>query len=125
MTPEQRHREGVFTRHADEHGHVRCIQAGGGPCGGRLQAHHCVERQRIRNKRSDALIRLANGEEISHAHRRLVGTELAELIADDRNGVPVCEIHHSRAWAIPVPDSAYEFAEDYGLLSSLPERVPA
>ena len=123
MTPEQRHREAVFARYADDHGTVCCVMDGEGPCVGRLQAHHCIERQRIRNKRTDALIRLANGEEISHTHRRLVDTELADLIADDRNGIPVCEIHHARPWDLPVPDSAYEFADEYGLGSSLPERI--
>jgi hypothetical protein len=49
---------------------------------------------------------------------------LTELLADQRNIVPGCRPHHSRAdtgWLVyDVPASAYEFAVQYGLERFLP-----
>ncbi len=84
-------------------------------CGGALQAHHVVPRQRIRLAREAALIAIATGRDVSFGRRRLANSPLEELIADGRNGVMICELHHSQPFNIPSPSWVEEFREEYDL----------
>jgi hypothetical protein len=101
-----------------------------GPCSGRLQADHPIDKQRIRNAQMDA--RAMNGdpppEDTTPPHAlALIRTELDDLIADHRNGWLLCERHHEvvrtrklvRVPRLLLPSSVQQFADDYGLDWSL------
>lgn len=112
MTPAQRHREDTFRRHADEYERVSCYFAEEGGCRGRLQAAHILSAQRLKWMHSIAGMGYGPTQELA-----LI--DLDELLADGRNGVPVCERHHHlHEGAIlhcQAPAAFYEFVADYGL----------
>jgi hypothetical protein len=85
-TPKQAHREGVMRRFDG-----RCFYADleKHPCAGRLQAHHVIPVQRLRHEHSI--------KAWSRTDHPLLAVTLDELVADPRNGVPLCERHH-KAW---------------------------
>lgn len=88
----------------------------GPDCRGRLQWHHVVPRQRIR--------RAWKSEQA--AHRRGENPypwPLYRALNDDRNRVWLCVFHHGqvemRKLYVDPPESAREFAREYGLEWSL------
>ena len=124
MTPSERHREGVFARWGSE-----CYARAHGDCSGRVQAAHWIGKQRLRIKQSQARIhiermdpRIAVRQSVLH----FLDMPLDGLIADPRNGVPLCDHHHSsfdrrngQALDLKPPEEAREFAAEYGLEDEL------
>lgn len=119
MSAPQRHREALAERLEP-----LCALKRLGPCRGRLQAHHIIERQRLQTLHDRARI----GKRIYGSGRYdwpILLASLDDLIADARNGLWLCEWHHPRApelTAEELPESVYEFASDYDLLDQLPDR---
>lgn len=120
MTPSERHREGVFARWGSA-----CYARAHGGCKGRVQAAHWISKQTLKRKQSQARIslrrvdpRLAIREEVYF----LLDMPIDGLIADPRNGVPLCDHHHAsfdrrngQALDLTPPQEVREFAEEYGL----------
>jgi hypothetical protein len=111
-TPKQAHREGVMRRFDG-----RCFYHGP-DCAGRLQSHHVVPVQRLKHEHS-----IKAWGDPDHP---LLSVSLDDLIADDRNGAAVCELHHRR-WEDgtcrplreQLPPSVEAFASEYRLAWSL------
>ena len=87
----------------------------GPDCRGRLQWHHVIPKQRIRRAWKSA-----------RAHYNRTGTKpwsVTKAIADERNRVWLCVYHHGQVEAkrlyVEPPESAVEFAREYGLEWSL------
>lgn len=129
LTPKQKHREGVFRRSADWQERVFCY-AGPEGCAGRLDAAHWISAQRLREERRKFKLtgpRFAVGD----PRHKLATVSLDTLLADDRNGVPLCQDAHHPAFdgkrakrlILTPPSCVIEFAEDYGL-SHLLESAP-
>lgn len=122
MTASERHREGVFARWGSE-----CYARAHGDCSGRVQAAHWISKQGLQIKQSQ--IRLAirglqinRDVAIKESHRLLADMPLDGLIADPRNGVPLCSHHHDsfdrrngQALDLKPPEEVREFAAEYGL----------
>lgn len=115
MTPEQRHRAGVWQRFAPGGGDPSCYFAAEGGCLGRMQSAHVISATKLRNLYGRAETR----ERIKGERLPILEVSLDELLADARNGVPACERHHNLHEG-PVlhclaPAEAYEFAADFAL----------
>jgi len=106
VTAEEQHRAGVWRRFADRRGRVQCYATMVGvphDCRGKIQADHVLERQRLRRR------------------ARELGVPEDKLIADDRNGVPLCEVLNGsprrreilRQAGVPV--QVMQFAIEWGL----------
>lgn len=112
-TPEQQHRRAALKLWSDERGGVRC-HLDGPDCSGRLQAAHYIPRQSLRRLYGQALILTQRGE-----HRPILERELDEWIADGRNSLICCELHHGRfdrlGLAIDPPEQVREFAAEAGI----------
>jgi hypothetical protein len=110
VSPEQRHRQAVFARDG-----LRCCMEDE-ECGGRLQAHHPVTRQALRTNRKHWMLMESMGKAVPTAKIRLLMRPIGELIADPRNGMVVCEVHHSRPWDLAErePEHVKEFRREYG-----------
>lgn len=111
-TAEQRHRAAVLERDQG-----LCALRRLGSCYGRLQFHHPIPRQRIKHEHG-----LANSP-VGRSGSPLRGADLDDLIADPRNGVVICETHHSghedELSADDLPEGIWVFAAEYGLEWSL------
>ena len=118
MTPSERHREGVFARWGSA-----CYARAHGGCKGRVQAAHWISKQGLRIKQSQVRIRVGTDRfPEREGLLRLIEMPLDGLVADPRNGVPLCDHHHAsfdrrngQALDLPVPTEVREFAEEYGL----------
>ena len=92
-----------------------CVFLSHGDCDGSLTDHHIVSRQRLRRE-----WRAAKAE-----HRRggPKPWSITKAIADPRDKVRICWGHHQAVEAkrlyVTPPDSAREFAREYGLEWSL------
>lgn len=95
MTPEQRHRAGVWQRFAPDGGDPACFwhPAGAAECSGRMQSCHIVSRQRLDAMRRHAALMARNGRPHNAS---LLAVSTDELIADSRNGVPGRAVCHGR-----------------------------
>lgn len=120
-SPKERHRVGVFRRC----GHV-CYAQGRGGCAGRLQAAHWISVQTLKGRQANYRIAIRNGRELPEAAQYLVDMPIDGLIADPRNGVPLCEHHHSsfdkrngQELILQPPAEVIEFAEEYDLADLL------
>jgi hypothetical protein len=95
---------------------MTCLLSGHGDCRGRTQLHHIVPRQRIRRQHAGIV-----------AEYRRTGQPqpwgLMKALGDDRNLVELCVYHHGeveqRRLYVTPPESAREFAREYGLEWSL------
>lgn len=110
LTPKQRHRAGVFARHG-----CTCYAADDA-CLGRIEAAHWVGVQTLRRWQSQE--RVANRWDFRH--RPLLDVTEDELVADDRNGVPLCAYHHAcfdrrngQALDLEPPDAVLAFVAQY------------
>ena len=120
MTPEQRHRAGVWQRFdAPYGGDPDCFwhPAGAPECRGRMQSCHIVSRQRLDAMHRHAALMARNGRPHNAS---LLAVDLDELIADGRNGVPGRAVCHGRNEGPVLHLSAYPedfltFVADYGL----------
>lgn len=122
MTAERRHRAELFRRAGGEQLAV-CYLGHRGNCRGRLQAEHCISRQRLKDE--------------WHWARRdrsspLYVITLEDLIANADNGAIACEVahHHNPHLTVDrdeLPGRVPLFAEKFGLEWSLfrdyPERM--
>ena len=121
-TAKSEHRAGVFeAARVEGNGIVRCYaDPTAETCRGRLQAAHWIAVQTLRIKQRNARI-VAGGVGFYHPPEsaRLTNADLSDLIADPRNGVPLCEMHHQaldhKRLSLAPPQSVIEFATEYGL----------
>lgn len=125
------HRAGVFeAARVEGNGIVRCYAAdlpGGYVCSGRLEAAHFIAVQTLRIKQSEARIYIETQHDprmaLAPGILELVNADLSDLIADPRNGVPLCSEHHAtfdgkrppRRLSLTPPPSVVSFATEYGL----------
>lgn len=112
------HRDQVFRRFYDEDQDlVPCYFADTDDveCGGRLQAAHIIAVKVLNRVYSQAVIL----EDTTGERRQVLDTNIDELRADDRNGVPACERHHNLhegpVLHCDAPAEFYEFVADHGL----------
>jgi hypothetical protein len=123
MTAKQRHRAGTFDRWRGDDGMVRC-HLRSEECRGRLQAAHYIAVQQMRTRWNQARYLERNDRLQMWADRNALYVELDDLIADPRNSLVLCELHHGRfdrlGLSIPPPPAVIEFCEDYGLEHLLP-----
>lgn len=96
-SPAQIHREEVFASHgavcwwaADHEGPEG--HRDGQECGGRLQSCHFIAVKRLQGIYAQAMIERDQGKPA----RAVLAVSFEELVADDRNGVPGCELDHVR-----------------------------
>lgn len=90
-----------------------------------MQAAHWISKQGLRIKQSQARIHIERMDprlSVREGVLRLIEMPLDGLVADPRNGVPLCDQHHAsfdrrngRALDLPVPTEVREFAAEYGL----------
>ena len=99
---------------------TRCF-AYGPNCEGRVVAAHYVSAQRLREERRKLALTPYRFTPEDPRHG-LVRASLDELLADSRNGIPLCHHHHAafdgkRAskLTIPAPQCVIDFATQYGL----------
>ena len=89
----------------------------GDDCWGRLTVHHIVSQQRIKRAHKTQQDALRHDDWVP----LLFG--LTDALNDERNLVVLCWFHHGQVEAkrlyVTVPDSAREFAAEYGLLAEL------
>lgn len=87
----------------------------GDDCRGRLQWHHVIPRQRIRRAWKSACAAQGRGGPKAWI--------LGDAIHDARNRVWLCVYHHGEVEAkrlyVTAPESAREFAAEYGFLAEL------
>lgn len=87
----------------------------GDDCSRRVQLHHVVPRQRIR--------RAWNAAKAAHYRGGPKPFLLTKALEDERNLVGLCVWHHGQVEAhklyVTAPESAREFASEYGLLGEL------
>lgn len=129
MTPAERHREGVFAQAGEGGRSIRChvawLRSAGmdyPECSGRLQAAHVISRQSLRLLRSNMEIAPHRYPSDDPRHN-LLKHDLDALCADPRNGLILCDRHHSafdrrngQALLLPyLPEHVWEFAREYGL----------
>lgn len=113
LTPGQRHRAGLEAK-----GKPVCLLAYMRRCRGRLQAHHVIPKQTIRNAKMRASILAQSNRIFDAATQRIHETEMNELYADSRNACWLCEIDHLHEGEIDrdfLPPEVEDFASDYGL----------
>lgn len=115
VTPKEQHRAGVMARWG-----TRCYVYGP-DCEGRVEAAHYVSAQRLREERRKLALTPYRFTPEDPRHG-LVRASLDDLIADSRNGIPLCNEHHNafdgkRAvrLVIPAPQCVIDFATEYGL----------
>lgn len=127
-SPKARHRAGVMKRWGEV-----CYARAKGGCAGRIEAAHWIATQRLAAIQTNARIAIRNGREVSDPRRLLVDMPLTGLIADDRNGVPLCMRHHAsfdkrngQELVLMPPGEVREFAEEYDLDDELeyPAETP-
>ena len=90
-------------------------------CSGRVEAAHYISAQRLREERRK--LKLAPYRFTPDDPRHgLVRASLDDLIADSRNGIPLCNEHHNafdgkrhRRLSIYAPQCVIDFATEYGL----------
>lgn len=116
-SPKERHREGVLKYWGSE-----CFARAHGDCRGRIQAAHWISVQTLRGRRANYRIAIRNGREVGEAGRYLVDMPIEGLIADPRNGIPLCDHHHAsfdrrdgKALDLTPHTDVREFAAEYGL----------
>ena len=114
-TPKERHRAGVIHRWG-----LRCYAYDAG-CSGRVEAAHYISAQRLREEQRKIKLS-AYRFALDDPRHGLTQSSLDELIADDRNGIPLCSEHHNafdgkraEPLIIVAPACVIEFAQDYGL----------
>lgn len=124
MTPKQRHREAAFTHwngllvcgFADEPEHA---------CGGRLQAEHPIEAQRLTTLYNRCLYAIEHGRPAPAYAGTLLSVPLDDLIADGRNSAWICEIGHrqkeTQRFRYRRLEGVEEFARDYGIEHEIPK----
>ena len=122
-SPETRHRVDLWRRHDP----VRCYARHLGECKGILQAAHWISRQQLKQERSKVNVSRHRFE--GDDRLRLLDHSIEDLVADGRNGVPLCVEHHNafdgkRAYSVELvpPGHVRAFAADYGLLHLLEDR---
>lgn len=113
-SPKQRHREGVLAMYGAD------CYAGPHGCSGRVQAAHWISIQRLTIKRRNAAIAQGGrGFYRPPETDAILSVPLDDLIADPRNGIPLCELHHLRfdqfGLHLQPPAEVIAFANDYGL----------
>ena len=122
-TAKSEHRAQALDLARGDDGMVRCILRGelGHECGGRLQAHHAIPVQTLRNLHAQARGQsMYPGRPPGPEHlRRLGRTTLDDLVSDGRNAQIVCELGHrqielGRFAPAPSPQ-LLAFAEQYRL----------
>lgn len=94
------------------------------PCNGTMDPCHILPRRLLKRLHANANPRTPTAW---HCPSALTGTDLDELLADRRNIVAGCRHHHAQVdspfgFDFEIPESAYEFAEEFGLLHYLPAR---
>lgn len=116
-TPKERHREGVIARWGPS-----CYARERGDCSGRIEAAHWISVQLLKARQATARIAIRNGRELEEARLYLVDMPIEGVIADPRNGVPLCSHHHAsfdkrngKKLILQPPKEVIEFTEEYGL----------
>lgn len=126
-TPKERHRAGVIARMGGA-----CYARAHGSCAGRIQAAHWIDAQTLRGIQANTRMAIRANRQVSEGRLLLVDMPLDGLIADDRNGAPLCEHHHAsfdkrngQKLILHPPAEVVEFAAEYGLEDWLawPDRV--
>ena len=100
-----------------------CYARAHGDCKGRVQAAHWISKQGLRIKQSQVRIRVGIDRfPEREGLLRLIEMPLDGLIADPRNGIPLCDHHHAsfdrrngQALDLTPPQEVREFAAEYGL----------
>lgn len=118
-TAKSEHRAGVFALARNDLGIVRCYaDPTAASCRGRLQAAHWISVQTLKRKHALA-VTPPRGLAYPEGPANLAAATLSELVADPRNGVPLCEMHHQafdhHRLSLTPPPSVIDFASEYGL----------
>lgn len=91
------------------------------PCWGRIDPAHFIAQRILRREH-----RLANPRVPPAWFRpsKLTGTDIHEILRDERNVRPSCRSHHHKADSyflqFDPPESVHDFAADYGLERFVP-----
>lgn len=123
MSAKSDHRIGIWDRWRNDEGIVRCFaDPTARTCRGRLEAAHWISAARLREERRKLALTTYRFHPDDPRHA-LITVSLDDLIADDRNGVPLCSHAHHPAFdgrngkrlVLTPPACVIEFAETYGL----------
>lgn len=99
-----------------------CYARAHGGCAGRIQSAHWISVQTLRMRQAAYRVAIRKGREVGEAGQYLVDFPIAGLIADPRNGIPLCSHHHDsfdrrngQALDLHAPVEVREFAAEFGL----------
>lgn len=99
-----------------------CYARAHGDCRGRIQAAHWISVQILKSRQAAKRVAIRNGRVVDEPAHYLVDMPLSGLIADPRNGVPLCVHHHDSfdrrngQSLDPIPPrEVIEFANEFGL----------
>ena len=134
-TAAQRHREGAFDLWRNEEGMVRCFHRDE-ECRGRLQAMHYIAAQTLKRLHGQAKWTVENAMYRSPATDltaskwalRFRDTPLDTILADPRNSLVGCELHHGRfdrlGLVVAPPPAVIDFCTELGIEHLLPTGHP-